>query len=575
VKQSIREYIAVTLFALLSFVAKGQTCYDYFYLEAEKCRLADDYSSAMALYQHCVDINANRPEALYNLGLIYSYLRNDSVSTTLLKRACELDPKNPWYLEALASLYLNRRNTEEVIPVLEQMATLQSRRSDVLAQLASIYRTNGDTDKAIDVLNRIELLEGKSTQLALEKYSLYMSKEQKDSAFMELQTLCDEFPHDMNSRVVVGNQYQQAGEFEKAMALFDEVRQKDPANVNLQLATLAYYKETKQQERYSQLRDSLLFASDYSTDFQVALMRGYIDEAQTDSTLQNEMQQTFDSLLSLPQKDAQMLTLKAAYQIYCKVSEDDIAKTMVRILEVEPGNQIAMSHLLQYYASKNRVVELEDICRKGVNYHPEELAYYYYLGLTLYQQDKNKEAAEMFMQGLQTKSEDANPKLVSDMYAVLGDLYHQEEREAEAFAAYDSALVYVDDNISCLNNYAYYLSLQNERLDEAEEMSYRTIKAEPKNITYLDTYAWILFMKKDYTNARIYIDRVIAPETTDDELLESDNLQANLIEHAGDIYIQCGEVEKALRYWKLALAKDDGTCTATLKKKIKQKRYVK
>ena len=65
------------------------------------------------------------------------------------------------------------------------------------------------------------------------------------------------------------------------------------------------------------------------------------------------------------------------------------------------------------------------------------------------------------------------------------------------------------DNISCLNNYAYYLSERGERLTQAEEMSYKTIKAEPKNATYLDTYAWILFMEGRYSEAKIYIDQAL------------------------------------------------------------------
>ena len=38
-------------------------------------------------------------------------------------------------------------------------------------------------------------------------------------------------------------------------------------------------------------------------------------------------------------------------------------------------------------------------------------------------------------------------------------------------------------------------------------MSYRTVSAEPDNASYLDTYAWILFEKGRYTEARIYIDQ--------------------------------------------------------------------
>ena len=562
---------------LFSGTLLGQTRFDYFYLEAEKSRLAGDYASALELYQHCQDINPQAAEAVYNLGLMKLFLRQDSleVGIDMLKKACELDSCNPWYLETLATIYLNARKTSKAVPYLEKLSKFQTKRTDVLSQLASIYRDDGHTNKAIEVLNRIEMQERKSVQLSMEKFTLYMSKEEEDSAFMELQSLCDEYPHDLNYRVIMANQYQQAGYSDKAMEIYNYVRQKDAHNLNLLLAMMNYYRTTENNERFVQLRDSLLYDEGNSSELRVALMRDYIDESLQDSTKRDAMLHAFDSLLSKPQKDAQLLMLKAAYLTYVKAGDDKVAELMNKVLEVEPGNQMALSHMLQYYAPKNNFAAIEDICRKGVNYHPEELAYAYYLGLSLYQQDKKKEAAEAFMQGLRTKTEEARPALVSDMYAVLGDLYYQENKPLEAFAAYDSALVYKDDNISCLNNYAYYLSLRNEQLDKAEEMSYRTIKAEPDNITYLDTYAWILFMKQDYTNARIYMDRVVNPNFSDEELLQVEDLLGNLIEHAGDIYAECGSLDTALRYWNLALQKKDGTCTPLIKKKIKKKKYIK
>jgi tetratricopeptide (TPR) repeat protein len=555
----------------------GQTRFDYFFLEAEKNRLAGDYASALELYQHCLEINPDAAEAVYNLGLMKLFLRQDSVEIgiDMLKQACALDSCNPWYLETLATIYLNARKTSEAIPFLEKLAKFQTKRTDVLSQLASIYRDDGHTDKAIEVLNRIEVHEGKSVQLSMEKFSLYMSKEEEDSAFMELQSLCDEFPHDLNYRVVMANQYQHAGYSEKAMEIYNDVRQKDAHNLNLLLAMLSYYRSTEDNESFVHLRDSLLYDEGSSSELRVTLMRDYIDEAIKDSTKCDAMLQAFDSILARPQKDAQLLMLKAAYLTYAKAGDDKVAELMKKVLEVDPGNQTALSHLLQYYAPRDNFIAIEDICRKGVNYHPEELAYAYYLGLSMYQQDKKKEAAEALLQGLRTKTENARPSLVSDMYAVLGDLYYQENKPLEAFAAYDSALVYKDDNISCLNNYAYYLSLRNEQLDKAEEMSYRTIKAEPDNITYLDTYAWILFMKKDFTNARIYMDRVVKPDLSDEELLKVPDLQGNLIEHAGDIYAECGLMDAALRYWNMAIQKKDGTCTPLIKKKIKKKKYIK
>ena len=118
-------------------------------------------------------------------------------------------------------------------------------------------------------------------------------------------------------------------------------------------------------------------------------------------------------------------------------------------------------------------------------------------------------------------NEKSDKGIASDFYAILGDLYHSKEMHAEAYAAYDSSLVYNPNNIGTLNNYAYYLSVERTNLDKAEEMSYKTVKAEPENATYLDTYAWILFEKKRYTEARIYIEQAMKNGGDSSQVIQS------------------------------------------------------
>jgi Tfp pilus assembly protein PilF len=192
------------------------------------------------------------------------------------------------------------------------------------------------------------------------------------------------------------------------------------------------------------------------------------------------------------------------------------------------------------------------------------MAFYYYQGMAYYRQDDTDHALEAFQNGISVINEQSRPDIVSDFYAVLGDLLHQKHREQEAFAAYDSCLQWKPDNIGCLNNYAYFLSLKGQRLDEAELMSFKAIKAEPENSTYLDTYAWILFMQGRYSEARIYIDQALQNDSTPSH---------DVLEHAGDIYALCGDTAQALSYWQQALA--DNPTDKVLIRKIKRKRYIR
>ena len=95
-------------------------------------------------------------------------------------------------------------------------------------------------------------------------------------------------------------------------------------------------------------------------------------------------------------------------------------------------------------------------------------------------------------------------------------------------------------------------------------MSFKTIKAEPRNATYLDTYAWILFMQKRYAEARVYIDQALQNDSAPGSVV---------IEHAGDIYMMAGDPEGAVNLWQQALGLDPGN--KLLMKKIKRKKYIK
>ena len=204
------------------------------------------------------------------------------------------------------------------------------------------------------------------------------------------------------------------------------------------------------------------------------------------------------------------------------------------------------------------------ICRPALEYNPEVIEFYYYLGISYYQVDLNDEALATFQKGVKQATEKSDKNLISDFYQMIGDIHHMNNDNALAYAAYDSSLVYNPDNIATLNNYAYFLSLERKDLDRAEEMSYKTVKAEPQNSTYLDTYAWILFEKGRYTEAKLYIDDAIKNEETP---------SAAVTEHCGDIYYMTGDVAKALEYWQKAIKMDDNE-SKTLERKIKLKKYI-
>ena len=108
------------------------------------------------------------------------------------------------------------------------------------------------------------------------------------------------------------------------------------------------------------------------------------------------------------------------------------------------------------------------------------------------------------------------------------------------------------------------MACEGKDLDEALRMIETVMKSETDNPTSLDTYAWVLFKRKDYAKAREAIDRTL-------ELTGEDDMSADVLEHAGDIYFMDGEPDKALCFWKEALKLTPDN--ELLQRKVRNKSY--
>ena len=255
--------------------------------------------------------------------------------------------------------------------------------------------------------------------------------------------------------------------------------------------------------------------------------------------------------------------MKAAYLNLKHAPEDSINKVYEQAIAIEPDNSRARIALIQNIWDTGQYDKVIAIARPAHEYNPEEMAFYYFEGFAQYMKKENDAALQTFKKGVAQIKPDSDPNIVSDFYAIMGDILHEKGLEKDAFTAYDSCLHWRPENLAALNNYAYYLSLTKSDLKKAEQMSYKTIKKEPANPTFLDTYAWILFLQERYEEANIYIDQAIKNDTTPSGVL---------FEHAGDIYYHVGKKKEASEAWQKAV--ELGDKSATLKKKIELQKYI-
>ncbi len=547
--------------------------FDYFFLEALRMKQKEDYDAAFELYRHCLDIYPQSAAALYEISRFYMALGQEKKGEKAMKEAVRSDETNFWYKQTLAAYYQQKRDVPKAIAVYEDMARQFPSRLEPLISLVDLYGQTKSYPEEIKALNRLEELDGKSEQISMEKFRCYLQMGDKEKAFNEIESLSKEYPYDMSYRNILGDVYLDNGKTQEAYDTYQRILEEVPGYAPTVISLAQYYKKTGNDSLYRAQIDTILVNDNVLPDTKMELMRQLIlisEQTTKDST---KIVGLFKRILERPQQNADLAMLCAQYMISKKMEKESVP-VLNQILSIDPENKPARLQLLSYAIRDNDMDEVVRVAAPALEYNPDAMEFYYYLGLAYYQKKETEKALDVFRKGIRQVNEKSDKNIVSDFYAILGDIYSTKEMKAEAYAAYDSALVYNPDNIATLNNYAYYLSVERKDLDKAEEMSYRTVKAEPENATYLDTYAWILFEKARYTEARIYIEQAMR---------NGGDTSQVIVEHCGDIYYMLGEKDKALEYWKKAEGMDpadDGSTPRTeaelkrLKRKIALKKYI-
>lgn len=539
--------------------------FEYFVTEAARQHAAGRYAEAFDLYEHARQIDPNAPEVYFYQSMYYSQLKKDSLALAAMQKATKLNPSNQTYAERLAQHYIGAGQYDKAISAYEAIYAKNHGNTDVLRILAQLYQQQKNYQMLLKTINRLETEEGESEQMTLSKMRVYEMMNDQRAAYNELKGLVEQHPLDMVYKTMLGNWLMQHNRQKEAYKLYSDVLKEEPDDAYAQMSLYDYYNATKQGAQAQQMLDKILMGKKTDTDTKIMMLRSYIQGNEAQGGDSTKVLALFDKVLAVPHPTAEIAELRAAFMSLKKMPTDSVCAAFQKVLDIAPDNANARMQLVQNLWNKkdyDGVIAQTDAAHE---YNPEEMVFYYFGGMAHYQKMDEEAAYKEFRRGVAQINSQSSADLVSDLYAMMGDILYKKNDRGGAFAAYDSCLQWKDDNIMALNNYAYYMSVEGTDLHKAESMSYKTIKAEPKNATYLDTYAWILFKEERYADAKTYIDETLKNG-------DSTDISNTVLEHAGDIYAMNGMADQAVEYWKKACKGNDHT--AVLEWKIKNKQYI-
>lgn len=541
---------------------------DYIYLEALRAKSQSNHDAAFALLQRAHELNpADREIGVELSTYLLSLSQTDSAlltsSMALLRDYCEANPTDIYYGGRYAMLNEQLLNRDEALRTWKRLHTLYPDRLEVTYRYAGALAQGGtqaDRDKAIAVYDSVEIAEGKSIPLSSKKIQLYYSLQDTASILAEADRLRNSAPRNVDFQVFSGDIYSMFGLNDQAKQFYDSACILDPSS------GLAYYSRA---QFYHTLGDSAAFnrevfqaleQKNLNVETKLVILRSYIQEMFNDSTNFPQIGQLFDVLIDQHPHEHDIHDLYSRYLIVTK-DYSKAAEQTERALDLDPADSEGWEMLTSLYLQVDRLDDARQAIKRSLRYYPDNSRQYLVLG-SIYDQEGQRDKATAEYRHALSLTDSTDVSQLSRIYGAMGDNLYASEQADSAFVYYQKSLLYDPDNTLALNNCAYYLACEGRDLDRALEMIEQAVGAEPENATSMDTYAWVLFKRKDYAKAREIIDRTLSL---------TDERSEEILEHAGDIYFMDGDPDGALRFWKeaLELAPDN----QLLAKKVKHKTY--
>ena len=395
------------------------------------------------------------------------------------------------------------------------------------------------------------------------KMNAYELSGDEKGAYNTLKGVADSHPNDANFKLMLGNWLMQHKRTGEAYDIYQSVLKTEPDNAMAQSAMYDYYNATDQDSLAEDMMNRILLGKETPAQTRIQFLSNAIQHNEAvdgDSTVIINL---IDRIQQIVPRDSMVAQVKAAYYTLKKLPTAKVDSALMQLLDLQPDNAGARVQLIQDKWSSQNWAEIAKLSEPGMLYNPNEMAFYFFTGLSRYYLKDDDGALDALKRGTSVINDQSNPDLVSDLYSIMGEIYQSKNQMGEAFAAFDSCLQYKPDNVPTLNNYAYFLSLEGKDLDKAERMSAKAIAAEPKNATYLDTYAWVLYRMGRYADAKIYIDQTLkfSTDSTSD---------GTLYVHAAEIYAALGDYPSAVGFCQKAVS--HGGDAKAMERKIKEYR---
>src|SRR5450759_510105 len=526
--------------------------FNYIYVEALKQKLMGNGGDALKYLEQCIKINPESDAVYYQMAQIVITNGDLKNGKHYITKALSIDKVNIWYLSMLAGLYYQEKNIDSAIIYYEKAAKYFPEKENLQLTLGNLYSENKNYDKASSIFESFDKKYGVNETSTLSAIKNFMSEGKFDDAMEKTLSLLKEFPDEILYNGLLADIYRGKGDNKKALDVYNNLLGRNPDNPQIQLSLCDFLITEKSYNDLFILLNTVILNGSIERESKVSLMARLIEIPELIKDWSDKLLISL-MVLEANYNDDNIVPLLRPELLIKQNKLDEASERLEDIIKAIPENYYAWEKLLIVYL---QMKDYDKLLKQG-----EECATKFnrsFLAKVLYANGALELGKYSIALDELKKAEilaGENKEFIVQVLTMRADVYYRMKDYLKAFETFESALKTDNQDLTVINNYAYYLAEQNTNLKEAEEMAKRVIEKDKGNTTFLDTYGWVLYKRGKLQEAAKVMESVIK---------SGEKADAVWYAHYGYILNKQKKCKEAIDNWNIAL-KIDSTKTELLK----------
>lgn len=518
--------------------------FNHFYVEAIKQKLMGNGGDALKYLEQCIKINPESDAAYYQMAQILIANGDINNGKHFAAKALSINHENIWYLMMLSGMYYQEKNLDSAIIYYEKAVKYFPDKENLQLALGNLYSENRNYEKANAVFEALDKKYGVNEASTLSAIKSHMSAGKYDEAMIKAKLLLKEYPDEILYNGLLAEIYRGKGESEKALKVYNQLIERNPDNPQTQLSLCDFLIKEKSYDELFMLLNTVVLNSKVAREDKISIFARLIE---LPDLINDKGDKLIISMMVLEAnyKDDNIIPLLRPELMIKQAKLNDASILLEEIIKINPENYYAWEKLLLVYLQLGNFDKLMirgEEC--ATRFNMSFLAKVLYANGAL-ESGKYSIALEELRKAEILAAD--NKDFFFQVLTMRADVYYRMKDYTKAFEVFEEAIKSNKEDLTVLNNYAYYLAEQNMKLKEAEEMAKKVIESEKGNTTYLDTYGWVLYKRGKLKEAASVMVGIINSGEKPD---------AEWYEHYGFILKKQKKCAKAIENWNIAISLD-------------------